>query len=153
MVHTKLTNYIPLPRSILRQGLPSTALVLYGLLLDRSTLSQKNAYGDASGWIYVVYTQEELGNLLDCSPRMIGKHIRMLETVGLLRKVRKSRKNANRYYLMVPCDAVTGTGTGTKVPAERKNQVPGTGTEVPPNNRKEQQDSINPYQHSEGESL
>ena len=39
---TLLTDYFPLPRGALELGLPSTALVLYSILMDRGTLSQKN---------------------------------------------------------------------------------------------------------------
>lgn len=51
---TELTNYIPIPRSILTLELPSTAILLYGILLDRATLSRKNDYCDTSGWVYSV---------------------------------------------------------------------------------------------------
>ena len=37
---TVLTNYYPLPRALLKLDLPSTALLLYSILLDRATLSQ-----------------------------------------------------------------------------------------------------------------
>lgn len=37
-----LTNYLPLPRPLLELDLSGTALLLYALLLDRATLSQKN---------------------------------------------------------------------------------------------------------------
>ena len=36
-----LTGYLPLPRELLRMEKPAAALLLYAVLLDRATLSQK----------------------------------------------------------------------------------------------------------------
>jgi len=72
---TKMTNYMPIPRSVLQLNLSSTAVLLYGMLLDRATLSQKNNYADASGWVYVVYTQEEMAHDLSVSTRMTKRYL------------------------------------------------------------------------------
>jgi len=150
---TKLKNYIPLPRSVLEMGLNSTQILLYGLLLDRGTLSRKNSYTDAQGWVYVVYTEEDLSRDLGISTRVVRKHTKTLESAGLLRKHRSSVKQANRLFLMIPSDSVTGTGSGTGCPVDRNFSSNHTGHEVPANNRKEQHNLINLYQHSEEESL
>lgn len=150
---TALTHYIPLPRPILELNLPSTAILLYGVLLDRGTLSQKNGYCDAGGWVYVVYPLEELSRLLRTSTRMLKRHMTLLEQAGLVRKVRKSRKLANQYYLYLPGDCVMGTGTGHPYPAGGTDSVQMKGHPVPPNNIRKQHNMINLYQHSEEESL
>ena len=49
-----LTGYFPVPRELLEMDLPRTAILIYGALLDRVTLSQKNHYADAGGWVYVI---------------------------------------------------------------------------------------------------
>lgn len=148
-----LTNYLPLPRSILTLGLPSTAVLLYGLLLDRATLSRKHGYADAAGWIYAVFPQEELCHALNISPTMVKAHIRQLETQGLLRRVRLSRKEANRYYLLVPSDALTATGTAALPACDSRKTVPERGGKPSPNNISNQQEFINSYRYGEGESL
>jgi len=150
---TQLTNYIPLPRSMLSLGLPSTAVLLYGILLDRATLSQKNDYCDGAGWVYAVYPILELVQLLGLSDTSIKNSLRLLEQHGLIRRVRNRRREANRVYLFIPSDAVQDTGTGTSLPSEGKKSASGTGRKVPPNNIIKQQEFINPYQHSEEESL
>ena len=38
---------------------------LYALLLDRSTLSQKNGWQDSEGRIYIVYPIAEIAEMLD----------------------------------------------------------------------------------------
>lgn len=150
---TLLTDYFPIPRGILQAGLPSTAVILYGILLDRASLSRKNDYADAAGWVYVVYTQEELAHDLSISTRMVKRYLQELEALGLLRRFRKSRKNANQYFLCVPAESVTGTGRGHPCPSEGTFCASGRGSKVPGNNRKEQPDINNTYQHSEEESL
>lgn len=150
---TRLTAYIPLPRSILDLSLPATAVLLYGVLLDRATLSGKNGYADPGGWVYVVYPLEELSERLHCSTRMLKRHILALERAGLLRKLRLFRKLANQYYLYVPADAVTGTGRGQPWPSGGTNPASGRGHPGPPNNRKKQHNRIDLYQHDEEESL
>ena len=150
---TVITNFYPVPRSLINGKLPAAAVIIYAMLLDRATLSQKNDYTDISGWIYVVYAQEELAQQLDISTRMVRRHIQALSGAGLIRPFRSSRKNANRYYLMIPGDCMTGTGTGHPCPSHRTNPAHMTGHRLPPNNRKEQQDINDLYQHAEGESL
>lgn len=152
-LRTQLTDYYPIPRSLLSRGLNSTALLLYGVLLDRATLSRKNDYTDASGWVYVVYPQEELAQLLCVSTRMIKRYLQQLEALGLLRRYRRSRKCANQYFLCLPADSVMGTGTGQECPTEGTNPALHRGHQVPGNNRKKQPDMINTYQHDEKESL
>ena len=50
-----LPQYLPYARFLLDTDLSHTAKLLYTLLLDRATLSQKNNWIDAQGCIYVLY--------------------------------------------------------------------------------------------------
>lgn len=151
--HTKLTNYIPLPRSVLDMGLNSSTILLYALLLDRGTLSVKNDFTDFGDWVYVVYTEEELSRILSVSTRIIRKYTKSLESAGLLRKERISCRQANRLFLLIPDDAAAGTGSGTKLPVDRNKTSKHIGTKVPPNNIKKQHNLSKRYQHSEEESF
>ena len=59
-VTTPLPQYLPYARFLLDTDLSHTAKLLYTLLLDRATLSQKNHWVDAQGRIYVVYPLSSL---------------------------------------------------------------------------------------------
>ncbi len=48
---TTLPAYLPYPRFLLKMEISQTAKLLYALLLDRSTLSQKNGWQDGEGRI------------------------------------------------------------------------------------------------------
>ena len=151
--HTRMTNYLPVPRSLLELELPASAILLYGLLLDRSTLSQKNDFTDTGGWVYVVYPILELGRMLHLSHTSVKNNLHLLEKQGLVRKIRRSRKEANHLYLYIPKDSVTETGTERKLSFEGKITDLGRERKPAPINRKEQQDFINLYQQREEESL
>ena len=54
MADTPLPIYLPYPRFLLKMVISQTAKLLYSLLLDRSTLSQKNKWLDDEGRIYII---------------------------------------------------------------------------------------------------
>ena len=61
-----LPQYLPYARFLLDADLSHTAKILYTLLLDRATLSQKNNWVDDRGRIYVIYPLSNLAKDLDC---------------------------------------------------------------------------------------
>lgn len=152
--HTKLTDYFPLPRGILELSLSSTALLLYSVLLDRATLSQKNGYTDELGRVYVIYPIENLAHTLHISDTAVKRHLRALEDRGLIQRVHHAKNQPSHIYLSVPepCIFVPPEGQICTITGAKKPCV--TGRKVPTNNKRKQtilNDSY--YQHSEEESL
>jgi len=146
---TELTGYMPIPRELLEMDLPSTAVLIYGALLDRGTLSRKNAYTDGDGWVYVFYPVERLAETFHLSDTAVKRHLRELEARGLIRKHREAKNRACHIYLNLP----SGSRKGTNCTEEGTEKCPSSGTKVPPNNRKQQPGTSNYYQHGEDESL
>lgn len=97
-----ITNYLPLPRFLTNQDLSSTALLVYSLLLDRGTLSQKNNWTGPDGTVYVVYPNKELSLDLAKGVSSIKRSLRELEEKGLIRRERSDQGRANHIYLFVP---------------------------------------------------
>lgn len=62
-VETPLPQYLPYARFLLNAELTHKAKLLYTLLLDRATLSQKNNWVDTVGRVYVLYP---IANLKMC---------------------------------------------------------------------------------------
>ena len=62
---TTLPAYLPYPRFLLKMEISQTAKLLYALLLDRSTLSQKNKWQDGEGRIFIIYPIAEIAEMLD----------------------------------------------------------------------------------------
>lgn len=148
-LETELTGYMPVPRELIAMGLPSTAVLIYGALLDRATLSQKNHYANDGGCVYVIYPVERLAETFSISDTAVKRHLRALEEKGLIRRRREVKNGASHIYVSLP----TASCKGTILPDESAEKTPSTGRKVPPNNRKEQQKISNYYQHREDESL
>lgn len=146
---TALTGYMPLPRELLEMDLPSTAILIYGTLLDRATLSQKNDFSDCGGWVYVIYPLERLADTLHISDTAVKRHLRELEGRGLIRRRREVKNGASHIYLCIP----SGSMKETNCTGDGKKLTSPTGRKVPTNNKREQHNTSNYYQHREEESL
>ena len=97
-----LPQYLPYARFLLDIDLNHTAKLLYTLLLDRATLSQKNNWIDAQGRIYVVYPLSSLAKDLGCSISSITRSFTELENAQLVERVRSCFSKPNRILLKVP---------------------------------------------------
>ena len=76
------------------------AKLMYGLLLDRNALSQKNGWLDEQNRVYIIYTIEEMRRDLGCATEKISKVLKELETIGLLYRKRNGRGKPNYLYVM-----------------------------------------------------
>lgn len=152
-LETELTGYMPIPRQLLDLDLPSTAVLIYGALLDRGTLSRKNQYTDENRQIYVIYPVQRLAETFRISDTAVKRHLRQLESLGLIRRHREKRHCPSHIFLCLPAESIQGTGQGTNCTDDRKKTPPQRERKVPPNNRREQHNRSNYYQHSEEESL
>ena len=101
-VTTPLPRYLPYARFLLDTDLSHTAKLLYTLLLDRATLSQKNNWIDAQGRIYVLYPLSSLAKDLGCSISSITRAFAELENAQLVERVRSGFSKPSRILLMVP---------------------------------------------------
>ncbi len=78
-----------------------TAKLLYALLLDRSTLSQKNGWQDSEGRTYIVYPIAEIAEMLDKGCTTIKGALNELDAAGLLERER--RASPHRTGFMSKC--------------------------------------------------
>ena len=81
---TPLPQYLPYARFLLDTDLSHTAKLLYALLLDRATLSQKNNWMDECGFVYVIFPLPSLSDALRCSTMSIKRALRSLEDADLM---------------------------------------------------------------------
>ena len=99
---TRLPAYLPYPRFLLKMEISQTAKLLYSLLLDRSTLSQKNKWLDDEGRIYIIYPIAEIAEILDKGSTTIKGALNELDMAGLLERERGGFSAPNRLYVKVP---------------------------------------------------
>ena len=97
-------NFFRLPKKLIRdkqfRTISSDAKLLYGLLLDRMTLSQKNRWLDEEGRIYIIYTIEEIAAELYCSQRKAIQLMNELNGIGLIKRKRQGMGRPNLIYVM-----------------------------------------------------
>ena len=97
-----LPQYLPYARFLLDTDLSHTAKLLYTLLLDRATLSQKNNWMDELGHIYVIYPLSNLAKDLGCSISSITRSFAELENAQLVERVRIGFSKPSRILLKAP---------------------------------------------------
>ena len=152
-VDTGLTGYLPVPRELLRMELPSTAILLYSVLLDRATLSQKNRYADEMGRVYVIYPIEKLAQALSVSETAVKRHLKTLEDRGLIRRTRPKKNGPSQIYLNLPAGSIKAGGTVQNRPWQGAKTGGHTVQKRSGNNRRKPQDLSDYYQREEDESL
>ena len=101
-VTTPLPQYLPYARFLLDTDLSHTARLLYTLLLDRATLSQKNNWIDIQGHIYVIYPLSHLAKDLGCCISSVTRAFSELENAQLVERIRSEFSKPSRILLKVP---------------------------------------------------
>lgn len=81
------------------KGISTPAKVLYGLLLDRVSLSAKNRWIDECGRVYIYYTLENIQEDLLCANEKATKLLRELERYGLIERKVQGLGKPNRIYV------------------------------------------------------
>ena len=99
---TIMPPFFRYPRFLLKMDLSQTAKLLYALLLDRSTLSQKNGWQDSEGRTYIVYPISEIAEMLDKGCTAIKAALNELDASGLLVWERRGFSAPNRLYVKIP---------------------------------------------------
>ena len=78
------------------------AKVLYGLMLDRMSLSVKNRWFDSENRVYIIFTVEDVMDLINCKKQKAVKILAELDKetgIGLIEKKRLGLGKANIIYV------------------------------------------------------
>ena len=80
--------------------LSTDAKVLYGILLDRMSLSLKNQWLDAQNKVYIIFTVEEIMDALNCANQKATRLMVELEKqAGLIEHKRQGLGRPNLIYV------------------------------------------------------
>ena len=79
--------------------LSTDAKVLYGLFLNRVSLSKKNHWIDDEGRVYVYYTLVSIQEDLHCASQKALKLLKELESYGLIERVKQGLCKPDRIYV------------------------------------------------------
>ena len=108
------------------------AKLLYGLLLNRTMLSQKSGWVSEDGNVYVIYTIKQMANDLDRSERTVKTALRELENAGLITRIRQGWNQANRIFLQIPDRVqVSSRPEGNICPMDGRESSPCMGQNLP----------------------
>lgn len=81
-------------------NISAEAKLLYGILLDRMSLSSANGWRDEDGKVYIIFTVEEVQTSLGCAEKKAIKLLNELESkCGLIDKVRQGLGKPNIIYV------------------------------------------------------
>ena len=99
-------SFYRIPRLLIKdkrfKGLSSDAKLLYGLMLDRMSLSMKNGWLDAENRVYIHYTIENIMDDLDCAKATAVKIMAELDSkkgIGLIGKKRQGLGKPDIIYV------------------------------------------------------
>ena len=80
--------------------LSTDAKVLYGILLDRMSLSLKNQWLDAQNKVYIIFTVDEILDALNCANQKATRLMVELEKqAGLIERKRQGLGRPNLIYV------------------------------------------------------
>ena len=81
------------------RSISTDAKVLYGLLLDRMSLSARNNWLDDAGRVYIIFTVEEVMDALCCADNKATRLLRELEGVELIERKRRGLGKPSLIYV------------------------------------------------------
>ncbi len=96
--------FFRIPKAILTDekytDLSEGAMLLYGILLDRRSLSERNDWRDKKGDIFVYCTLETIQMTLRCAHQKATKLLMELEEVGLIRRKKQGLGRPAKIYVV-----------------------------------------------------
>lgn len=96
-------SFYRIPRQLIKDKrfkcLSSDAKLLYGLMLDRMSMSMKNGWLDKENRVYIIYTIDNIIDDLNNSKPTCVKILKELDCIGLIEKKRRGRGAPDIIYV------------------------------------------------------
>ena len=130
-------SFIRIPKIMLIdkvfQTLSMAAKVLYGVLLDRMSLSMKNGWLDEENRVYIIYQIGEIQEDLGFTKKKAMDLLAELEEFGLLEKKRRGHGLPNILYVksFMAEKETRGSETGTSEAEQEEDRSPENSTSEP----------------------
>ena len=91
----ELLSFFRIPKALFQeqrfQDLSTDAKTLYGILLDRMSLSVKNEWFDKKGRVFIIFTIEDVKRTLRCADNKATRLLREPEEFGLIERKRRGQ--------------------------------------------------------------
>ena len=99
----ELFSFYRIPKALFQeprfQSLSTDAKTLYGILLDRMSLSVKNGWLDEQNRVFIIFTIEDIKRTLRCADNKATKLLRELEKFGLIERKRRGLGKPSLVYV------------------------------------------------------
>ena len=99
----ELFSFFRIPKALFQeqrfQDLSTDAKTLYGILLDRMSLSVKNEWFDKKGRVFIIFTIEDVKRTLRCADNKATRLLRELEEFGLIERKRRGLEKPSLVYV------------------------------------------------------
>ena len=99
----ELFSFYRIPKALFQetrfQELSTDAKTLYGILLDRMSLSVKNGWLDEQNRVFIIFTIEDVKRALCCADNKATKLLRELEKFGLIERKRRGQGKPSLVYV------------------------------------------------------
>ena len=99
----ELFSFYRIPKALFQeqrfQSLSTDAKTLYGILLDRMSLSAKNGWLDEQNRVFIIFTIEDVKRSLCCADNKATKLLREFEEFGLIERKRRGLGRPSLVYV------------------------------------------------------
>ena len=99
----ELFSFYRIPKALFQeqrfQNLSTDAKTLYGILLDRMSLSVKNEWFDKKGRVFIIFTIEDVKRTLRCADNKATRLLRELEEFSLIKRKRRGQGKPCLVYM------------------------------------------------------
>jgi hypothetical protein len=94
--------------------LNNDARVLYSILKDRHELSMMNGWINENDEVYIIFSREEMQDILGLSDKPVTNAIKKLKELNLIEEDRIGLGQANKIYLLIPETVVNPDNSQTR---------------------------------------
>ena len=102
-MQSEMFAFVKVPKILIKDSrfeyMSNEAKLLFGLLLDRMSLSMKNGWFDDENRVYIIYTTDEIMIDLCIGSQKCVKLLKELETFGLIRREKRGLTLADIIYV------------------------------------------------------
>ena len=123
-MQSEMFSFLRIPKILIKDGrfehLSNEAKMLFGLLLDRMSLSMKNRWFDDDDRVYIIYTTDEIMIDLNVGTQKCAKLLKELEAYGLIERKKQGFSKPDIIYVK---NFATLVNDGDELPKEAEAKV------------------------------